>query len=85
MSPQPPFATPSVRNAPQEIDRPGGAQLSVPQGFKIEEFATGGLNTSEALFWLSQLLVAITGGGDEEAFEAELRGLGVAQLLEWAA
>lgn len=50
-----------------------------------EEFATGGLNTSEALFWLSQLLVAITGGGDEEAFEAELRGLGVAQLLEWAA
>jgi len=36
-----PYATPSVRNAPQVIDRPNGAQLSLPQGFKIEEFATG--------------------------------------------
>jgi hypothetical protein len=51
-----------------------------------EEFGTGGLNTNEALFWLSQLLVALCGGNaDEETLEAELRDLGVAKLLEWAA
>jgi glucose/arabinose dehydrogenase len=37
----PPFHTPSATNRPQVIDRPGGAQLQVPQGFQIEEFATG--------------------------------------------
>ncbi|MBC7927833.1 MAG: sorbosone dehydrogenase family protein [Bryobacteraceae bacterium] len=36
-----PFATPSVRNGPQVVDRPDGARLSVPEGFKIDEFATG--------------------------------------------
>jgi glucose/arabinose dehydrogenase len=36
----PPYHSPSVRNAPQVIDRPGGARLQLPAGFKIEEFAT---------------------------------------------
>ena len=36
-----PFATPSVTNRPQVIARPDGAQLQVPQGFQIEEFASG--------------------------------------------
>jgi glucose/arabinose dehydrogenase len=36
----PPFHSPSVRNAPQVIDRPDGARLQLPAGFKIEEFAT---------------------------------------------
>ena len=35
----PPFHSPSVRNAPQVIDRPDGARLQLPTGFKIEEFA----------------------------------------------
>lgn len=34
-----PFATPSVRNAPQVVTRPDGAQFKLQQGFRIEEFA----------------------------------------------
>jgi glucose/arabinose dehydrogenase len=37
----PPFHTPSATNRPQVIPRPDGAQLQVPQGFHIEEFASG--------------------------------------------
>jgi glucose/arabinose dehydrogenase len=36
----PPFHTESVNNRPQVIDRPEGAQLQLPQGFSISEFAT---------------------------------------------
>jgi glucose/arabinose dehydrogenase len=35
----PPFATPSVNNGPKVVDRPNGAQLQVPKGFVIEEYA----------------------------------------------
>jgi glucose/arabinose dehydrogenase len=37
----PPFHTPSSTNRPQVIPRPDGAQLRLPQGFQIEEFASG--------------------------------------------
>ncbi len=37
----PPFHSPSVQNGPQVIARPEGAQLRVPQGFQIAEFASG--------------------------------------------
>jgi glucose/arabinose dehydrogenase len=37
----PPFHTPSATNRPQVIDRPDGAQLRVPQGFSVEEYASG--------------------------------------------
>src|SRR5947209_5276187 len=36
----PPNATPSVNNGPKVVPRPAGAQLHVPPGFKIEEFAS---------------------------------------------
>jgi glucose/arabinose dehydrogenase len=36
-----PYATPSASNRPQVIDRPGGAKLQLPQGFAIDEFASG--------------------------------------------
>jgi glucose/arabinose dehydrogenase len=36
-----PGATPSVNNRPQVVNRPAGAELTVPQGFKIEEVASG--------------------------------------------
>lgn len=36
----PPFHSPSVQNRPQVIPRPDGAQLKLPQGFQIKEFAT---------------------------------------------
>lgn len=39
-----PYETPSSTNRPQVIDRPDGAQLSLPKGFAIEEFATGDFN-----------------------------------------
>jgi glucose/arabinose dehydrogenase len=34
-----PFATPSATNRPQVIERPDGANLSVPQGFDVQEFS----------------------------------------------
>ncbi|MEZ5355074.1 MAG: PQQ-dependent sugar dehydrogenase [Bryobacteraceae bacterium] len=36
-----PFATPSANNRPQVVDRPDGARLQLPQGFTIEEYASG--------------------------------------------
>lgn len=36
----PPYHTPSARNPPQVISRPDGAQLQLPAGFAIEEYAT---------------------------------------------
>lgn len=37
----PPFHTPSANNRPNVIARPDGAQLSLPRGFAIEEYASG--------------------------------------------
>src|SRR5688572_4111533 len=37
----PPFHTPSSTNRPQVIPKPEGAQLKVPQGFEVQEFAGG--------------------------------------------
>lgn len=51
-----------------------------------ETFSEGGLNADDALFWLSQLLVALGGGSaDDVMLENALRELGVAELLECAA
>src|SRR5580704_6943823 len=35
-----PYATPTVTNPPKVVGRPNDAQLKVPQGFVIEEYAT---------------------------------------------
>src|SRR5436305_910038 len=40
----PPFATKSANNGPRVVRRPAGAQLRVPDGFKVEEFASGFVN-----------------------------------------
>ena len=37
----PPYATESAQNGPRVARRPPGAQLRVPAGFKIEEYASG--------------------------------------------
>lgn len=37
-----PYHTPSSTNRPRVVAKPEGAQLTVPAGFKIEEYATGG-------------------------------------------
>src|SRR6267143_5200778 len=36
-----PYATKSAQNDPRVVRRPPGAQLRVPPGFKIEEYASG--------------------------------------------
>jgi glucose/arabinose dehydrogenase len=36
-----PFATPTIANGPKVIAKPEGAQLKVPPGFVVEEYATG--------------------------------------------
>ncbi len=36
-----PYATPSAQNRPRVIPRPDGAHLQIPQGFDVEEWATG--------------------------------------------
>src|SRR2546423_14480765 len=36
-----PYATKSANNSPQEVRRPTGAELKVPPGFKIEQYASG--------------------------------------------
>ena len=36
-----PYATPSSTNRSQVVPRPDGAQLKLPAGFKIEEYAAG--------------------------------------------
>ena len=36
-----PFTTPSSDNRPRVVSQPNGAQLQVPQGFMIEEYASG--------------------------------------------
>ena len=36
----PPFQTPSANNGPRVISKPSEAQLQLPQGFRIEEFAS---------------------------------------------
>ena len=37
----PPFATPSSNNRPQVAPRPSGAQLHLPDGFTVGEYASG--------------------------------------------
>lgn len=37
----PPYATPSVNNAPHVIEKPNGAKLKLPRGFEIEMYAEG--------------------------------------------
>lgn len=36
-----PYATESVNNGPNKVERPDGAQLQVPAGFRIEQYAAG--------------------------------------------
>ena len=45
----PPYATPSSDNRPHVISHPSGAQLQVPHGFEIEEYA-GGFDTPRFMY-----------------------------------
>jgi glucose/arabinose dehydrogenase len=45
----PPYATPSSDNRPHVVTHPSGAQLQVPHGFEIEEYA-GGFDTPRFMY-----------------------------------
>ena len=36
-----PYSTPSAKNGPKLVERPAGAEFSVPAGFHVEEYASG--------------------------------------------
>jgi glucose/arabinose dehydrogenase/cytochrome c2 len=59
----PPFASASVRNAPRLIDRPTGAELSLPPGFKVKVFA-------DKLLAPRRMIVAANG----DVLVSEIRG-----------
>ena len=59
-----PFDTPSVRNSPKSIDRPTGAELSLPAGFKVDVYATQLLGPRRMVEAANgQVLVTETRGG----------------------
>ncbi len=60
-----PYATPSARNPPQVVPRPAGAELSLPAGFAIKDWATGlhGGPREMLLGPAGEVIVAQMGGG----------------------
>jgi len=59
-----PYATPTVTNPPKVVGRPSDAQLKVPQGFVIEEYATD-FNTPRFMYTApgGQILVSDSSAG----------------------
>ncbi len=60
-----PFATSSSGNGPQVVPRPENAWPKVPAGFKVEQFAIGGLHTPRLMRTApnGDVFLAETGGG----------------------
>ena len=62
-----PFHTPSVRNGSEVIPRPDGATLELPDGFAIEEFASGFLRPRFMLLGPSNEILLSDSGGRRDA------------------
>jgi glucose/arabinose dehydrogenase len=62
----PPFHTPSANNRPEVIPRPENAQLRLPQGFVIEEYA-GGFERARYMLEVSPGVVLLTDAVDDGA------------------
>lgn len=62
----PPFHTPSANNRPEVISRPENAQLRLPQGFVIEEYA-GGFARARYMLEVSPGVVLLTDAVDDGA------------------
>lgn len=83
-----PFATPSASNRPQVIERPDGANLSVPQGFKVEEFAVHpDFKRPRYMFLLPNQHVLLSDSGDRESangviYHLSPDGKSISKLLE---
>ncbi len=83
-----PFATPSASNRPQVIERPDGANLSVPQGFKVEGFAVHpDFKRPRYMFLLPNQHVLLSDSGDRESangviYHLSPDGKSISKLLE---
>lgn len=61
----PPYATPSADNPPVVIAKPAGAALHVPQGFRIEAWASGFVQPRFLLRGEHSEILLADSGGDE--------------------
>ena len=83
-----PFATPSATNRPQVIERPDGANLSVPQGFDVQEFAVdSGFNRPRYMMLLpnNHILLSDSGGAQDKngvVYHLSPDGKQISKLLE---
>jgi glucose/arabinose dehydrogenase len=61
----PPFHTPSAVNPPRAVERPAGAELRKPAGFRVEVYAEGGLERPRFMAQArnGDVFVAESGGG----------------------
>jgi glucose/arabinose dehydrogenase len=83
-----PFATPSASNRPQVIERPDGANLSLPQGFDIQEFSTyADFNRPRYMMLLpnGHILLSDSGGAQDKngiVYHLSADGKQVSKLIE---
>ena len=83
-----PFATPSASNRPQVIERPNGAALSLPDGFKIEEFSThADYNRPRYMYLLPNQHILMSDSGDRNdangvIYHLSPDGKNVSKLIE---
>ncbi len=63
----PPGHTPSASNRPQVIPRPDGAQLKLPAGFQIDEWAAGGFEKPRYMLQAPGGQIIVSDSSDEGA------------------
>jgi glucose/arabinose dehydrogenase len=81
----PPFATKSAGNSPHTVDRPAGAMLSVPKGFRIEQLASG-LEGPRLMRTApnGDLFIACTNRGDIRVIRLSAAGDGIVESSVFA-
>ena len=83
-----PFHSPSASNRPQVVERPDGANLAIPQGFQVEEFAMDSNWIRPRYMMLlpnGQILMTDSGDRNEQngaVYQISPKGEVVGKLLE---
>src|SRR5512140_3074607 len=77
----PPFATKSANNGPRVVARPAGAELKVPQGFRVEEYAEG-FERPRFMLLLPNNAVLVSDSADENGAVWVLKGAQKAESKE---
>lgn len=80
-----PFETSSAMNFPRVVERPAGAELQVPPGFRVETFATG-LNAPRAMITAANgdIFVAETQSGRLQVMRPSADGSRAEQISVYA-